>query len=316
MKEKTYLEDFIQTPLTDYIEKIKNKYSDKLWFKWNETFSLKKDNDLTELFFKDLVYRTKLPDKQAKFFRPQRNVVILLYSTNKSGTGKSTVSIEIAWRINKQNYPSMTGKQFVEECVHFTIEDLIKAIEQNEKEQKKGLCHIYDESRLSSSIGVGSATIQKKIVDTVNICREFGLSIIQIVQKRSYGRIITPHYIINVNKINFQTQENVSIIETDDYEQIGHVITKKTVNEELFEEYNKKKTAFINNTLKGLQESRATYYETLAKKLMENKDYNLCETKDEKIIQAMIVLGSELPKTLISLLIARADFLKRKRNNP
>jgi hypothetical protein len=296
-----YLSEYMQSPLMDFFEQQKLLYPET---DFNIGFALQQNNNLTDIFYLDLKYRLKTPNKKEQ--RPQRNIVIELFSTAKSGTGKSTVAISIAWYIMKLNNFNLTPKEFIDNYVHFTIADFKDKVKIY---NKIGSCHVFDETRKSESLGIGSTAFMSKVGDIVSVCRIKGLSVIRIMPNETRNKTINPHLRIDVNKISYENNSNLSLLQDDDLNYRGHIITVRINNPELWSWYEKKKLRFVESTLADERDERFGIYERMAEKLFNNKDFPDCKKKVDKLWLAMKVFGSEMPKSALNLIIARADVL-------
>ncbi len=299
---------WVQTPLIELFERQKILHEN---VSFNIAFALSPENDLTDVFYYDLKYRVKKPVKNEK--RPQRHIIIELFSGGaKSGAGKSTVALSIAWYIMRLNYPRIKPKEFVENYVHFSIANFKEKIK---KYNKVGVCHVFDESRSAEySIGTGSVSIAKSIGDLLSVCRVQGLSAIRIMPHESKSRSLNPHVRINVNKMNFSTGENLSLLQDDELNYRGHIVTSKVENEELWALYEAKKLRFVGSILDDEFDERIKYYQRLVQELVKNEEFKECMNNSERRFLAMEVLGSEIPNNLLRDIIARAVFLLRQEN--
>lgn len=299
-----YLSEYIQSPLMDLFEQQKLLYPEG---EFDVGFALMPSNNLTDVFFHDLKYRLKTPSKSEK--RPQRNIVIELFSTSKSGTGKSTIAISIAWHIMKLNNFNLTPEEFIENYVHFTIAEFKKKVKIY---NKIGSCHVFDETRKSEALGIGSTAFLSKVSDIVSVCRIKGLSVIRIMPSEARQRTINPHFRIDCNKINYVDSSNLSLLQDDDLNYRGHIVTFKTNNKKLWVAYEKKKLRFVDSILSDEHDERFGIYEQMADELFKNKKFKECKTKNDKLWLSMKIFGSEMPKSALSIIISRADFLARR----
>jgi hypothetical protein len=299
-----YLDSYIQSPLMDFFEQQKILFPNE---SFTVGFALVPTNNLTDVFYHDIKYRLKTPTKDEK--RPQRNVVIELFSTSKSGTGKSTVAISIAWHIMELNNFNLTPEEFIENYVHFTIAEFREKVKVY---NKIGSCHVFDETRKSEALGIGSTAFISKVADIVSVCRIKGLSVIRIMPSEARNRTINPHFRIDVNKINYDDGSNLSLLQDDDLNYRGHIITHRTRNGRLWNAYEQKKLRFVDSILSDKYDERFGIYEQMAEQLFKHKDFKNCKKKNDKLWLAMKIFGSEMPKSALSIIISRADFLARR----
>ena len=298
---------WIQSPLMDYFENqliINSKET-----KWDVGFALKASNNLTSVYNLDLDYRLKIPKKNES--RPQRNIVIEGFSTAKSGTGKSTVFVGEGWNNVILNYPDYDPVKYIENFVHWSLAEFKEKVKLT-KSMIAG-CHVFDETRKSEALGIGSSAFISGVSDLVSVCRLQGLSVIRIMSSEARHRSINPHYRIDVNKINYERGANLSLLQDNDLRYRGHIITKKPNIKELWAAYDEKKKGFIEQMLDDKFDSRLEVYKRMVEEFMKHKDFKKCKKKTDYEWLAMEVLGSEIPKNALNLIIGRAKFLKKTR---
>ena len=301
----TYLQGFIQSPMMDYFE-VQEALNPEADF--NIQFALQPSNNLTPIYEGDVYYRIKFPHKSEQ--RPQRNLVLELFSTAKSGTGKSTVAVGEGYKAMLLNYPNLDPVKYVENFVHFTLSEFKEKVKEY---HEPASFHITDETRRSEALGVGSTAFISKVSDIVSVCRAKGLSVIRIMPSEARHQTINPHYRIDVNKINFKSETNLSLIQDNNLNYRGRIITKRPPIKELWKRYEEKKMEFVEATLDDVSDTRLGVYEKMAKELSEHKDYSIKKKMNEKIWLSMQLFGSETPKNLLKIIISRADVLFQQR---
>lgn len=295
------LREFIQSPLFDYFEEQKIKFPEQ---KFDLSYGLL--NNITSIFLADVRFRCIIPKEKDE--RPQRNLILEVYSDAKSGTGKSTVAITVADHISKLN-----GVPFsVENNIHFDTVSLKNAIKTH---NKKGTVHIIDETRKGEMYGSGSSAFLTKVNDIAQVCRARGLNFIRIFGGDFKYQSINPHYRLNVNKINFAYKENLSLLINDFDDYMGFIITRKPNNPELWKDYENKKMGFIEETLNEDSMERFKVYEEMAEKLFKNKEFSFCKSKKEAEFIFMKLFGAEYPINVKELVTSRALFLRRMNNS-
>lgn len=227
---------FIQTPLFDFLlqQEIQNPDS-----RWDKSFALKQE--LTPLFYADLKYRLTKPKPKEK--RPQRNIMLEVFSEATTGSGKSTKAISIGVNGSKINNVDFTA----ENNIHFTVADMKEAIK---KHHEIGTFHILDETRKAEGFGQGSTQYMAKLSDIGQICRQQGLSFIRILGNINRMNIANPpHYRLDCLGIEYETERNMSLLQDSTLKYRGYVITRKEGSPKLWKDYQKKKDDFINTTL-------------------------------------------------------------------
>lgn len=265
-------------------------------------------HNLTPYWNADLRYRIVFPKKNEK--RPLRNILLELFSTAKSGTGKSTVAITIAYQICKLNNIPFSIKN----NVFFSATEFLEAIK-DPKRAVKGNCFVFDETRRGESgFGVGSTSISAKVSDVFQVARAKSINGIRIFGGEHRWQSINPHFRIDVNKINPYTNENLSLIMDGKDRYRGFIITKRPDNKELWREYEAKKMAFIEQTLQDEHQDRFKLYEKMANELLDDDDFSFCNNKKEMRWIFYKKFGGEHPKTVADEVVARAMFLKRKQD--
>lgn len=292
---------WVQSPLMDYFEKqlIDNPNT-------QFTVGLALNNDLTHVYEKDKLYRLKIPKKFE--LRPQRNVVIEGFSTAKSGTGKSTVFVGEAWKMLNINYPDYDAVKFVDNFIHWSLPDFKTKVKLTKS--MVATCHVFDETRKSEALGIGSSAFISGVSDLVSVCRLKGLSVIRIMPSEARHKSINPHYRVDVNKMNVREFANLSLLQDNDLRYRGFIVTHKPLIKELWKAYEDKKEEFIEKMLSDKYDTRFQVYEDMARKLFENPEFKLCKKKDDFIWLSMKVLGSEIPKNALNLIINRAKQLR------
>lgn len=290
---------FIQSPLVDLFEKqlIDNPNS-----KFDVGFALQKFNDFTDEYRHDLKWRLKIPKQHER--RPQRNIVIEGFSTSKSGTGKSTVFVGEAWNMLRINYPDYDAVKFVNNFVHWSLAEFKVKVKLTK--DMVACCHVFDETRKSEALGIGSSAFIMGVADLVSVCRLKGLSVIRIMPSEARHKSINPHYRIDVNKMDVDTNRNLSLLQDNDLRYRGHIITRKPDVKELWKAYEDKKEEFIEKMLSDEYDTRFSVYESMVRKLVSHSEFSKCKKKDDFVWLAMKVLGSEIPKNALNLIINRA----------
>lgn len=288
---------FIQSPLMDLFEQQLINNPNCLW---DVGFALQ--NDMTSVYRHDVMYRVKIPKPSET--RPQRNLVVEGFSTAKSGTGKSTVFVGEAWKLMTVNYPDYDAEKFVDKFVHFTIAEFSDKVKLTK--EMPAVCHVFDETRKSESLGMGSTAFISKVSDIVSVCRIKGLSVFRIMPSEARHKTINPHYRIDVNKIDYETNSNLSLLQDNDLRYRGFIVTFKPQVKELWRAYEDKKLDFVEKTLSDKHDERFNIYEQMAQKLVKDAGFRKCRNTNDRLWVAMKVLGSELPKNVLRLVINEA----------
>jgi len=290
---------WIQSPLLDFFEK---QLIDNPDCRWDTGYALNPANNLTKIYKHDNIYRLKIPTK--KEHRPQRNKVVEGYSTFGSGTGKSTVFVGEGFNHMLINYPSYDAEKYVENFVHWSLAEFKTKLKLTK--DMVATCHVFDETRKSEALGIGSSAFISGVADLVSVCRLQGLSVFRIMPSEARHRSINPHYRIDVNKMNYQAEANLSLLQDNDLRYRGHIITTKPRVKELWKAYENKKVEFIEQMLDDSYDSRFGVYEGMVNQLVAHKDFAACEKKDDFKWLAMKVLGSEIPREALGIIISRA----------
>lgn len=290
---------WIQSPMVDFLEKqlINNPEG-----RYDIGFALRPENNLTKVYEHDKQYRIKIPKKGE--IRPQRNLVIEGFSTAKTGTGKSTLFVGEAWSVMSVNYPNYDAEKFVQNHVHFTVADFKQGVK--EFKDLKASIHMIDETRKAEALGIGSTAMLSKVSDVISVCRIKGLSAFRIMSSEHRYRTINPHYRIDVNKINFEEEANLSLIQDNDLKYRGHIITRRPKIKELWKAYDAKKDEFVEETLSDEHDERFGIYQKMAQELANDEQFTNSKNKQDMMWHTMRILGSEYPKSVLNLVINQA----------
>lgn len=270
--------------------------------KYDVGYALQGANNLTSIYEKDKFYRIKFPKPSES--RPQRNLVIEGFSTARTGTGKSTVFVGEAWNIMSINYPNYDAEKFVKNFVHFTVATFRSGVK--EFKDLKASIHTIDETRKAEALGIGSTAMISKVSDMISVCRIQGLSAFRIMSSEHRYKTINPHYRLDVNKIDYARKMNLSLVQDNDLRYRGHIMTRKPDVKELWKAYDDKKDEFVEQTLSDEHDERFGVYESMAQELAKDKLFRQSKNNKDLMWNAMRVLGSEYPKSVLSLVINRA----------
>jgi len=297
--------NFMQSPMFDYFRE-----QEKYWEKEGVTAGSLNDasnNDLTEIFIKDLKFRCAFPKKNEA--RPLRNIIILVQSEAGSGSGKSQVGIAIAKiieRINKKNIS-------VKDNIFFSTSIVNEKLEQLGKAKSKGFTVIYDEQRRSEQFGTGGLSEMSRLSDICDVSRAWGLNIIAIGVPLEFTFIqFNPHYKIFAETIDFENKLNFSLIKCNKDYWRGFIITPLYDNKKFQKEYSEKKDDFIYKNLLGKMKDRLIIRKKRIKELKKNKEFLLCKTKPDKNYVFDECFGAEIPHEERDTIISRAVFELKK----
>ena len=285
---------FVQTPLMDYFLEQELRYKPE---RFTKKFAFR--NDLTKRFFYDLDFRCRIPKPEE--LRPQRNIVIEIFSSFGSGTGKSTKGITILDYIHELNKLSYSVKN----NVHFNT---VNAMNGTRKYNASGTTHVIDESRLSELYG--TRLFINKVNDVAQVCRQKGLSFIRIIGKDSEELSINPHIKIDVTKINYSDKKTLSLVLFNNTYR-GYIISTMPNKPKVFKEYKKKKDKFIETTVQHKHAFKLGEYRLMVKELAKHPELPKCKNYQQREWIFLELFGDEYPEDTRKLIIERANFLLR-----
>ena len=282
---------FLQTPLFDFL--IKQELVSKT-SRFDMNFALQ--YDLSKLFVADLKYRLKIPKK--KELRPQRNIMLEVFSQATTGSGKSVFACSIANFGSKINGVHFTA----EDNVHFTVADMKEGIKNF---HEVGSFHVLDETRRAERSGQGSTQYLSKLSDIGQICRVQGLNFIRILGSMGRMNIANPpHYRFDCLGIDYETEQNKVFLQDNQLRYRGYVIFKKIGDVKFWRDYDKKKIDFVNTTLTSDSvDARGEVFKKMVKVLSEDKRFALCKNKGEREYLLVDLFGIEHSKSVQSLVI-------------
>jgi hypothetical protein len=285
---------FIQTPIMDLFLSQELRYKPE---RFTKKFAFK--FDLTKTFLYDLEFRCKIPKPED--LRPQRNIVIEIFSSFGSGTGKSTKGITILDYIHELNNLPYSVKN----NVHFNT---VNAMNGTKNYNEIGTTHVIDESRLSEIYG--TRLFINKVNDVAQVCRQKGLSFVRIIGKDSEELTINPHIKIDVTKINFGEKKTLSLIMFKDTYR-GYIITKAPNKPKVFKNYKKKKDDFIETTVQHKHAFKLSEYRAMVQELVKHPELPKCKNYQQREWIFLELFGDEYPEDTRKLVIERANFLLR-----
>jgi hypothetical protein len=289
---------FKQTPLMDYFIQQEFEFPD---CRWDKRFAL--TQNLNKYWKADLEYRLIKPGKHEK--RPQRNIILEVFSSAKHGTGKTTVAVSVAHSGMKLN--GLTLECF--KNLHWTTAETFKGVE---KHNEVGTFHIIDETKLGElSFGIGSKAFLTKLNDIAQVCRMQSLNFIRIMGSEYRYGSINPMYRFNAFQIDEDSEENLVLVQDSDLKYRGFITLKRPDIPKFYKDYEKKKREFMRSTIEGSEDTRFSIMKVMAETLAKNSAFKKSSNRKQRAWAFMELFGTEYPREFQELVISRAVFLSK-----
>lgn len=268
--EKTTYAGYINTPLSDYIDALKETMT---MFDVPEQFAKKQDPHVAyQIFERDIAYRVTPLSKGEQ--RANLNMILNIYGTQ--GSGKSVIGMSIYHLICQY-----AGRQPAVREIFFSIYEIHSYVkEMADKGDLNARCIVLDEQMSTERYGMGSAERIDKLFDIIRIIRDSQVSFIMISPDNVFN--FPAHYCIEAWRKNFRERSNLSfLIEMRDKKPITIIATPLlfSLEGEFNKEYLKKKRAFIQKFASQKEDDIATEIRQKAEVLCRDERFINCYNK-------------------------------------